>query len=342
MAAGEAWIFDNWRRHRVDNFSDDAHPPRRRHVGHRGVLAVRRRSASATSDRFIAFRPSSMHGSRPNKQRPCRDRRQPVEPFCTDFIGELVVAESVPEAEQNLPRFIGLLNGFLFDWRQVYLLHGENPDAHSQYASVLQNLREATQPIAHGLVMTTNQSPAQAVLESRLLQHVLRFDDAADSSPTRNVRHAVGPAPSQPMPKSPLIIVSAPRSGSTLLFETLAVSSQVCTVGGEAHWLVEQIPSLRPGRPGVHSNRLNADLVLPEVARQIGESLWARMLDAAASLRDPVDGPGFAVGRENAEELVANPGPWNGSFRTPGTCSYGATRVRTSAASWTPGAPAVG
>ncbi len=74
--------------------------------------------------------------------------------------------------------------------------------------------------------------------------------------------------------------MSAPRSGSTLLFETLAVSSQVCTVGGEAHWLVEQIPSLRPGAPGVDSNRLNADLVSPEIARQIGESLWARMLDA--------------------------------------------------------------
>ncbi len=47
--------------------------------------------------------------------------------------------------------------------------------------------------------------------------------------------------------EAPIFIVSAPRSGSTLLFETLAASSQLCTVGGEAHWLVEGIEGLRPG-----------------------------------------------------------------------------------------------
>src|SRR6266850_1723019 len=39
--------------------------------------------------------------------------------------------------------------------------------------------------------------------------------------------------------ESPIFIVAAPRSGSTLLFETLARSESLCSVGGEAHWLVE-------------------------------------------------------------------------------------------------------
>ena len=43
MAPGEAWLFDNWRRHRVENATDDA----RIHLvadtsGTRGILGVRR------------------------------------------------------------------------------------------------------------------------------------------------------------------------------------------------------------------------------------------------------------------------------------------------------------
>ena len=91
---------------------------------------------------------------------------------------------------------------------------------------------------------------------------------------------------------------------------SLAVSPQVCTVGGEAHWLVEQFPDLRPGAPGVDSNRLGGERVIAEIAGQIGRSLWERMVDAERRRRDPVDlVSGSALGRENAEELVADPVP---------------------------------
>ena len=69
---------------------------------------------------------------------------------------------------------------------------------------------------------------------------------------------------SEPLPaslESPLFIVAAPRSGSTLVFETLARAEGLCTVGGEAHWLVENISELRPGAPNVSSNRLAAEHV---------------------------------------------------------------------------------
>jgi tetratricopeptide (TPR) repeat protein len=59
--------------------------------------------------------------------------------------------------------------------------------------------------------------------------------------------------------ESPIFIVAAPRSGSTLLFETLVRSERLCSVGGEAHWLVENYRELRPGEPGVDTNRLTAD-----------------------------------------------------------------------------------
>jgi hypothetical protein len=74
----------------------------------------------------------------------------------------------------------------------------------------------------------------------------------------------------------PIIIVAAPRSGSTLLFETLAVAHGLCTVGGEAHWLVEDHAELRPGAPGVESNRLEAQHATPKLADAMVATLLAR------------------------------------------------------------------
>jgi LPS sulfotransferase NodH len=56
----------------------------------------------------------------------------------------------------------------------------------------------------------------------------------------------------------PIIIVSPPRSGSNLLFETLSASPDLWTVGGESHRVIEGIPTLHPRARGWESNRLEA------------------------------------------------------------------------------------
>jgi Flp pilus assembly protein TadD/LPS sulfotransferase NodH len=86
------------------------------------------------------------------------------------------------------------------------------------------------------------------------------------------------PTPPKPL-ESPLFIVAAPRSGSTLLFETLARSERLCTVGGEAHWLVENHRELRPGAPGVDSNRLAADRVTDAYRDSIITQIVDRLVD---------------------------------------------------------------
>lgn len=56
----------------------------------------------------------------------------------------------------------------------------------------------------------------------------------------------------------PVVILAAPRSGSTLLFETLAEAPQVWTVGGESHQFIEGLRPLNPMSGQVDSNRLDA------------------------------------------------------------------------------------
>jgi hypothetical protein len=63
----------------------------------------------------------------------------------------------------------------------------------------------------------------------------------------------------------PLIILAAPRSGSTLLFETLAEAPEFWTVGGESHQFIEGLKPLHPVAGRIRSNRLTERHATPEI-----------------------------------------------------------------------------
>ena len=91
----------------------------------------------------------------------------------------------------------------------------------------------------------------------------------------------------------PLIIVSAPRAGSTLLFETLAHFSDLWTIGEESHEIIEGIPALHPAAHGFASNRLTAADATPEVmallqdrfARQLQDRRGQQLIDLPTTER---------------------------------------------------------
>ncbi|MDJ0759010.1 MAG: sulfotransferase [Woeseiaceae bacterium] len=56
----------------------------------------------------------------------------------------------------------------------------------------------------------------------------------------------------------PVIVLSAPRAGSTLLFEQLARADGFWTVGGESHGIFRAFPSLRAENAALDSGRLDA------------------------------------------------------------------------------------
>lgn len=67
----------------------------------------------------------------------------------------------------------------------------------------------------------------------------------------------------------PVIILAAPRSGSTLLFETLSQSGDLWTIGGESHGLFESIHRFNPVMGYCDSNALFADNASPAIIHQI-------------------------------------------------------------------------
>ncbi len=82
----------------------------------------------------------------------------------------------------------------------------------------------------------------------------------------------------------PVIILAAPRSGSTLLFETLSHCRSLWTIGDESHGIFESIPKLHPISNGSYTNRLTAANADPGTS----ETVRMKFLD---NLRDRNDRP---------------------------------------------------
>lgn len=291
MAAGEAWIFDSWRPHRVENPTADE----RIHLvaDTSGSAPFWRLVAQATQlptqwyqhrfDPAIDARPMTEH-----------DTTLPVMPaaevdlLVLDLSSELVPAAARDEPTGGSPadtvlRYRLLLEEFRHDWRQLCALHGIAGDGRADFERALEALREGSRQLAADLVMRSNGVEVHRVLEARVLRHLLPASTSSRaSSPT--VAQA---SPADPLLQSPVFIVSAPRAGSTLLFETLAAHGAFATLGGEAHWLVEGQPGLVPGAPGIDSNRLTAANLDPEIAATLRRQILARLQDSTGQ---PVQG----------------------------------------------------
>lgn len=183
MAPGEAWIFDNWRRHHVENPTDEA----RVHLvaDTSGTAAfwqfVAQSAAGLPANGTVAYRPDVDAELLTERflQRPVMPPAE-VELLVTDFRGELVPRDDSADARAQLARYHWLLQGFCFDWRQLYVLHGESAGGMREYGEILDKFRAASRTLGDGFVMRTNSVAAHTVLEGRVLQRLLH-----DQSPNR-------------------------------------------------------------------------------------------------------------------------------------------------------------
>jgi hypothetical protein len=194
-----------------------------------------------------------------------------------------LLGECVPHAALGVVQQ-GLLD-FSRRWQALWAAFGESPAGLPRYQQL----------IARGQAEAQRRGAGQVVLRNgvNLLQMLDRYvfgvalAAAVDAAAQQDVHGATGAsAPARAAPvragaagarlERPVFIVSAPRSGSTLLFETLSAAPAVFTVGGESHQLIEGISRLAPGHDGLDSNRLDAGFASPDVVAELQQ----RFLDA--------------------------------------------------------------
>jgi hypothetical protein len=176
MAAGEAWIFDNWRRHHVENKAAAAR-----------IHLVADTSGTAAFWRFACGQaPPREHWPTVRWDPTSRselltegDQRAPLMPaaevqlLVDDLRAELALATDTPDARARAAQFNRLLEDFVLDWRQLCALHGVGGHGRADFLRLAGAVHEAAKPLAHGLIMRTNHAGALLVLEKRVLQHLV-------------------------------------------------------------------------------------------------------------------------------------------------------------------------
>ena len=182
MGAGEAWIFDNWRRHHVENGSD----AERIHLvaDTTGTAGFWQFACGKTPPRD-QWRTVGWDPTAPSQLLTEADQRFAVMPaaevqwLVDDLSQELTPAADGAEARARAERFRAVLAGFVQDWRQVCALHGVSGRGRSDFMRLAGAVHQAVRPLAEGLVMRTNGAGALLVLEKRVLQHLVAEDRPA-------------------------------------------------------------------------------------------------------------------------------------------------------------------
>lgn len=292
MRAGECWIFDTWRMHNVVN--DHALP--RIHlvadtVGGLGFwqLVARARPYMRESadwqPRFVTPDTSS----RPSLDFESENVPDVMTPWEMRAHVAFALSEAVPH--RNSPPIHQRLLTFVRDWHGLWSACGERRDDWPRYRALLDAARDDLLALGTQEVKLTNTIGLMAALEAWVF-NVALADRRSNADPETRQRPAALPATRRdPVFERPVFIVSPPRSGSTMLFETLARAPRLFTIGDESHQLIEGLPQLTPESRGFDSNRLLADDVTPVVA----EALRRRFYEALRDREGSRPSPGLAV-----------------------------------------------
>ncbi|HEX6570712.1 MAG TPA: sulfotransferase [Steroidobacteraceae bacterium] len=304
MGVGECWIFDTWRRHRVVN---DA-------VESRVHLVADTVGTQSFWDLVSAGRPHDRVDPAWRARRVDYDDAEDpalvmeavnipkvMNPW--EMRAHLTALFSEAEPSPQVQRLAQATNRFTMTWRALWAAYGEDDAGLPEYRDALERYRGDLARLGAGIVIR-NGAPLMKTIESGVLKPAIAGAQAKGDPETRETEHpaaeharaATSSGPSaqteQPRPTPPrsgvgrdphfdrpVMIVCPPRSGSTLLFETLSRAPDVFTVGGESHRLIEGVPGLRPEAHGFDSNRLDETDASPANVAEVRARFLAAVRD---------------------------------------------------------------
>lgn len=289
MAAGECWIFDTWRQHRVLNDADDS----RIHLV----------ADTVGGDRFWGL----VGAGRDHNQRAFSGEWSPQDiapgnaadvpllfesvnvpvvmtPWeITSRIGFLI-GDALPHAA--LPQMRQAAAQFCRHWQALWAAYGERREGWPVYRQAIDLFTQQVNQFGGAMVLQNEllfASAMQTLVAKVAVTGSANATAVTSDYPTAPVSSdasgASSVAAADPVFERPIFIVSSPRSGSTLLFETLARAPGVYTSGGESHALIEGIEQLSPARNNLGSNRLTAAEATPAVIDQLRQRFHSALVD---------------------------------------------------------------
>lgn len=286
MQAGEAWIFDNWQTHAVQNNShvqrihlvvdttgsadfwslaDNGLDPRARNEPSNNGWADKLKTWPFQPDQAVTI--------------PCERYNQTtiyspdeLDNMMREFMDDLGALKSSRPDQHHA--FCKAVNNFQHNWRSHWLLYGDTLEGLPHYKLLQRDISVESKALLGDTRLSSNAAPASDVFNRWLgattdAEAIRQRGSAPGGKPAGNARSL-----DISLFDCPIFIVAAPRSGSTMLFETLQENMELWTLGDESHQVFESIKALHPAAKKFVSNALDAS----DYSEQIGTTLVASFL----------------------------------------------------------------
>lgn len=265
MAPGEAWSFDNWRTHYVENPSD----VRRIHlvIDTVGSAAFWRQMQPWDDTPVERSLVKFDANKKPALVFESFDRLAVMPPAEMDLTLTTLIEDlqAHPDADMTQVNNLKILTDDLrHEWRNHWMVHGPRQSGWKGYRSLINQMLNKLEDVPESLTVHSTCLSARSILKSN-------FDAAFQPEAAQQAQ--------QPKKKRkkfkfdrPVFIVSAPRAGSTLLFETLAANKAFWSLGDESHKHFEDIPALRPESREFRSNRLTETDLTKDIGKTLTQS----------------------------------------------------------------------
>ena len=289
MARGECWIFDTWRNHQVINSDEDE----RIHlvadtVGSENFWSLVNRGRAPGSNNVNHWQPEGFSArAEGGLGLICESVNVPavmtpweIQDHLVFLLGEVLPHEQLAPARQVASHFIAR-------WKTLWARFGIDRAGWPMYREALTAFEQSMSAAASAL-RVANGAMVTKILRPMLLDVAITADSdrslaAYEPRKTPDLRSRAPALLRDSVFDRPVFIVSPPRSGSTLLFETLARAPGVFTIGQESHALMEGIRDLHPSQGGFDSNRLDAAAATPALTEELRRRFMAELRDRAAS-----------------------------------------------------------
>ncbi|MBF0238356.1 MAG: sulfotransferase [SAR324 cluster bacterium] len=277
MASGDTWIFDQTLKHWMINGSaeDCFH------------LIIETKGSSAIEKKLLQPEQLCAPGYSPNafraQEMPYSPKDQNsivLEPYCFEVLTPQEISEltddilsgaeksKMPQAE--LLTLVQSIEYFRNRWKKAFSRFGHQPAGELAYQDLILDFNEQIVPNVNKILFPDSKgryamevirsmltmSPPEPKRLSRLLLTKNRLKSKQKIHMSQERLTEIFP---EPQFDRPLFIVSPPRAGSTLLFNTLAHFPNLWTIGEESHELIEGIEALHPSSHEFSSNRLSEE-----------------------------------------------------------------------------------
>jgi Sulfotransferase family/Aspartyl/Asparaginyl beta-hydroxylase len=279
MKAGECWVFDTWSLHKVIN---DAEQARIHLVADTVGGEVFRKWLRAGRPNGIAipgwqaYSVDTNRESLPALRLESRNQPDVMTPWEMREHFSFLFNESVPNPD--LKGATAATFELCNSWHALWTECGDDEVAHPRYAQLIAGYLGVMQKFGH--LKLRNGSNLMQAITNGVTGHCLKnqfgkFEEhrLTGSEPIGDKIPAAGGKIERP-----IIIVSSPRSGSTMFFEALEKHAEVSSIGGESHELFESIFALHPASRNYESNALSA----LDCSEQISRQLHARFYQSAS------------------------------------------------------------